>query len=126
MTTQAQRIVRIEHPDGRRYAVTEAAFLHTKQPQFDGGTYQDAGFKIVSYEDGTAYEEGSEPTAYALVGAYGSPEIGEVAADAPTTRTAAASSHAAQTMSGASRREATASLATDDSASSPAESAQSS
>lgn len=87
MSTQAERIVRIEHPDGRRYAVTEATYRHMKFPHFDDGTYEDAGFKIVSYEDGTPYEDGNEPTSYGLVGAYGSPEIGEVEAEPAPSHT---------------------------------------
>lgn len=88
MSTQAQRLLRIEHKDGRRYAVTESAYLHTKLAGLGNQTYQDAGFEVVSYEDGTAYETGNEPTGYALVGAYGSPAIGTVteAKETPSPR----------------------------------------
>lgn len=77
MTTQAERIVRVEHPDtGRRYAMSEADFKHGKRADLNGQTYQEAGYKIMSYEDGRAYEEGSEPTAYALDSRVRTPEIG--------------------------------------------------
>lgn len=90
MTTQAERIVRVEHPEtGRRYAMSEADFKRSKRAHLDGKTHEDAGYKIVSYEDGTAYEDGTEPTAYALDSRVRTPEIGaeEVAPEATTTRT---------------------------------------
>lgn len=77
MSTQAERIVRVESEDGRRrYAMSEAAFKHAKQPHLGGGTYEEAGYKIVSYEDGTEYGGSNEPTKYGLHAAALSPEIG--------------------------------------------------
>lgn len=88
MSTQAERLVRIEHKDGRRYSVTEADFKHRKLAGLGDQTYQDAGFDIVSYEDGTAYEEGAEPTEYAIASHMRAPAIGEeeTTSDSPAPR----------------------------------------
>lgn len=97
MSTQAERIVRIEHPDGRRYAVTEAAYKRTKL-MIDGKeqTYQDAGFAITFYEDGSEYKEGAEPSSFAINIAGRSPEIGVVEeASKKRTRSAATDTSAA-------------------------------
>lgn len=124
MSTQAERIVRIEHPDtGRRYAVSEHAFKHTKVSNLGDQTYQDAGYKIVSYEDGREYSEGVEPTEYAINVNARNPEIGAVAEEEPkkaaatATATVAATSTAAPTMSGSARRAA--SFGPEDSAAPP-------
>jgi hypothetical protein len=79
MSTQAERLVRIESEDGRRhYAMSEAAYKHNKQAHLGNKTYEDAGYKVVSYEDGTVYEAGKEPTRYGIHAAAMSPEIGAV------------------------------------------------
>ena len=51
----ADRMVIIEHTDGRRVAVTPRDFAHAKVGPA-GETYEEMKFKIVSYEDGTDYE----------------------------------------------------------------------
>lgn len=50
-----ERMVIIEHKDGRRVAVTPRDFAHAKVGP-EGETYEELKFKIVSYEDGTDYE----------------------------------------------------------------------
>lgn len=127
MSTQAERLVRIESPNGRRrYAMSEAAFKHAKQTQLGDETYEGAGYKIVSYEDGTEYGEGKEPTKYGIHATALSPEIGAVEEEKPAKATTATSaSMSVSSMSGSARRAATETMATDDAASSPAESAQS-
>lgn len=52
----ADRMVVIEHKDGRRVAVTPADFRRAKVGP-DGETYEAQGFKVVGYEDGAPYEE---------------------------------------------------------------------
>lgn len=47
------KLVNIEHRDGRRYQVSVGDF-HRKRIA-DGKTYDDLGFKIVSYDDGSEY-----------------------------------------------------------------------
>lgn len=81
MSTQATRIVRIEK-DGRQKAVSEAAYKHMKMAHLEDQTYEGAGWTIVSYEDGTPYGEGVEPTQYAIASA--APAIGESASSATT------------------------------------------
>lgn len=66
MATQAEKLVRIESPTGARVTVTEADYKHKKMAALRGETYEGAGYTVVSYEDGTAYEDGAEPTAYAI------------------------------------------------------------
>lgn len=90
MSTQQERIVRIENSKtGQRYAVSEYTFKHTKMSGLgtEPVTYQDAGFEIVSYEDGTAYEDGAEPTKYAIDATARMPEIGASEPDEPATTT---------------------------------------
>jgi len=65
MATQAETLVRIEK-DGRQYAVTERAYKSNKMAALGGQTYQDAGYKVVSYEDGTPYGGEETPTAHAI------------------------------------------------------------
>jgi len=92
MSTQAERLVRIESEDGRRhYAMSEAAYKHNKQAHLGNKTYEDAGYKVVSYEDGTVYEAGNEPTRYGIHAAALSPEIGAV--EEPAKATPSARSH---------------------------------
>lgn len=88
MSTQRERIVRVVHEDGRRYAMSEHAFNHDKQTHLDDKTFKDAGFTIESYEDGTPYEEGKQPTQYAIDSTARSPEIGAVEEEAPAEPTA--------------------------------------
>jgi hypothetical protein len=66
MSTQAERLVRIESPTGAQVTVIEADYKHKKMAALRGQTYADAGYKVVSYEDGTAYEDGAEPSKYAI------------------------------------------------------------
>jgi hypothetical protein len=66
VATQAEKLVRIESPTGARVTVTEADYKHRKMAALRGQTYADAGYTVVSYEDGTAYEDGAEPTKYAI------------------------------------------------------------
>lgn len=81
----AVAIIRIEHPDGRRYAVTEQTYEHTKLSGLGGKTYKDAGFKVVSYEDGTKYGGTERPTRFALVKGTNAPAIGVVPEGGDTT-----------------------------------------
>lgn len=82
-TTQHERLVRIEHDDGRRYSVSEHDFSHKKMGALQGQTYADAGFKVVSYEDGTPFEDGQEPGKYGINTIARAPEIGS---EAPVAR----------------------------------------
>jgi hypothetical protein len=69
-------MVRIEHPEtGKHFAVSEEDYHSKPMTSLDGQTYEEAGYEIVSYEDGTAYEEGAEPTKWA-VDNTGTVEIG--------------------------------------------------
>jgi hypothetical protein len=77
MATQAEKLVRIESPTGARVTVTEADYKHKKMAALRGETYEDAGYTVVSYEDGTAYEDGAEPSKYALVTTVAAGPIGE-------------------------------------------------
>lgn len=49
------KMVVIEHRDGRRYAVTPADFHHARTGA-GGETYEEQGFRIQRYLDGSAYE----------------------------------------------------------------------
>jgi hypothetical protein len=63
----AEKLVRIEGENGRRVTVTERDYAHKKMAALKGQTYKDAGYTVVSYEDGTPYGEGGgEPTSFAL------------------------------------------------------------
>lgn len=76
-----EKIVRIEHPEtGKRYAVSESAYTGTKLPNYGNQSYEEAGFKVMSYEDGSPYE--GEPTKYGVNRAAGSPEIGSETSNA--------------------------------------------
>lgn len=79
MATQAEKLVRIESPTGAQVTVTEADYKHKKMAALRGDTYEGAGYKVVSYEDGTAYEDGAEPTSYAI--ARNTSVIGEGGSD---------------------------------------------
>jgi hypothetical protein len=65
MATQANTLVRIER-DGVQKTVSEADYKHKKMASLQGQTYEAAGFKVVSYEDGTPYGEDAKPTDYAI------------------------------------------------------------
>lgn len=54
-------LVIIEHDDGRRYAVDPHDFY--EKPVLEGKTYERSGFRIVAWEDGSAYTR-EERTAY--------------------------------------------------------------
>lgn len=75
MATQAETLVRIEK-DGKQYAVTERAYKSNKMGALGGQTYQEAGYEIVSYEDGTPYGGDEKPTALAIDKNAKSGEIG--------------------------------------------------
>jgi hypothetical protein len=66
MATQAEKLVRIESPTGAQVTVTEGDYKHRKMAALRGQTYADAGYTVVSYEDGTAYEDGAEPSRFAI------------------------------------------------------------
>jgi len=51
----ADRMIVIEHKDGRRVAVTPHAYTHAKVGP-EGETYEALGFRVVSYEEGEPYE----------------------------------------------------------------------
>jgi len=75
-SSDASYMVRIEHPEtGKHFAVSEEDYHSKPMTSLDGQTYEEAGYEIVSYEDGTAYEEGAEPTKWA-VDNTGTVEIG--------------------------------------------------
>lgn len=82
MATQAEKLLRIEK-DGRQVAVTEAAYKSAKVLP-DGQTYEGAGWKVVSYEDGTAYDGDAEPTKYAMNKAARTNDIGVGGSDPRT------------------------------------------
>jgi hypothetical protein len=75
MATQAERLVRIEK-DGVQKAVTEADYKRKKLVGLGGQTYESAGWKIVSFEDGTAYDAGEPATQFGLYKAARAPSIG--------------------------------------------------
>ncbi len=78
MATQDEKLVRIESEDGtKQYCVTEKQYKSQKMAALDGKTYQDAGYTIVSYEDGTPYEQGATPTKWAIDKNAAASEIGE-------------------------------------------------
>ena len=51
----AEKRVVIQHKDGREYQVTLADFRRKKMR--GGQTYEEQGFKIATYADGSPYEE---------------------------------------------------------------------
>lgn len=51
----ADRMIVIEHKDGRTFAVTPADFRRAKVGPA-GETYEELGFKALRYEDGEPYE----------------------------------------------------------------------
>lgn len=61
-------LVTIEHPDtGRRYQVTEEVYQ---------STYQEQGYEITAYADGTTYGGDDTPTKHAVDTLANTPEIG--------------------------------------------------
>lgn len=75
MSTAQERVVRIASADGlRQAAVTEHDFKNRKLVAHGGQTYEDMGYKIVSFEDGVSHDE--EPTSHAINRAAVAPEIG--------------------------------------------------
>jgi hypothetical protein len=67
MATQNEKLVRVQSEDGtKQYAMTERQYKSQKMAAFDGKTYEDMGYTIVSYEDGTPYEKGATPTDWAI------------------------------------------------------------
>lgn len=95
MATQAERIVRIESEDGKRqYAVSEETYH---------ATYAGSGYKIVSFEDGTAYAEDSEPTAYAMDARARTAEIGTGGSEPVDALTHQEEPHSLETLVEASR-----------------------
>lgn len=78
MATQAEKLLRIEHPDtGTRYSVTEHDYKHRKMAALHGQTYAEAGYDVVSYEDGTPYGGDAEPSKYAVASERAVQPIGE-------------------------------------------------
>lgn len=70
-------LVRIQSEDGtKQYSVTEDAYHSTAMASLDGQTYEEAGYTIVSYEDGTPYGTDAEPTKWAKNKNAGAPAIG--------------------------------------------------
>lgn len=53
------RMVVIDHADGRRFAVTPSDYAN-KAIDDDGNTYQKLGFKIEHWEDGEPYKPASK------------------------------------------------------------------
>lgn len=106
MSTQAQRLLRIQDSDERRtVTVTEADYKHRKMGGLQGQTYQGAGWTVVSYEDGTPYEDGQEPGVHAIHKTVNTPEIGfvpeETATPAASARTLPATPKPAPTPASA-------------------------
>jgi hypothetical protein len=75
MSTQAERLVRIEKGDVQK-SVSEADFKHKKMAGLGGSTYEADGWKVVAFEDGTPYDAGEPATKYGLHAASRGAAIG--------------------------------------------------
>lgn len=86
MANQKETLIRIESPDGtKQYSVSEYTYSHTQMAGLGGQTYKDAGYTVVSYEDGTPYgEEGATPTTWSVDKNAATVGVGEGATEATT------------------------------------------